>query len=492
MAAPLQCSGPASFGGLTSAAMRRTWFAVFLFVLVAGQLAVGMRASRTASVTGDEPFYLLTTQSLSSDGDLDLHDEYRKGEQSRFWDGTIPLWRQMEPTTDGRLLAPHDPGLSLLTLPAYRVGGLRGVQRFLVVLWAAAMACASVLARRAGAPAWAAVAAAGVVGAGTPGVVYASQVYPEGPAALCAAVGLLAATGPVEKGRSHPLVLGAALVALLWLGVKYAPLAALVAGVWAWRFRSNRPALAVAGGVAAAAAAHFVWWHLHTFGGLTPYATNVVWSGEGTAAILDHHVKVSGRTYRLYGLFMDARFGLFRWLPAALLAAWGLCRRTTVHAAVIGVGVLMGTFVSITMMGWWFPGRMLIATFPALVVLIALGAARLPRTAVALSAWSLAIAAALVVAARTGELRLAVDPWKLGVPLPPSRLFPDFRSFTSRQVLLSLAWGAAIAGAVWITRRGPGGWRVREGPPAPQRSEDAGEGPVSDRTRPARARAAGP
>ena len=466
--------------------MRRLWWATFVLVLVAGQAAVGMRAADTASVTGDEPFYLLTTQSLSSDGDLDLRDEYAHGEEREFWDGTIPLWKQMDPAPDGRLLSPHDPGLSLLVLPAYQAGGLRGVQRFLVVLWAAAMACASVLARRAGAPAWAAVVGAVVVGAGVPGVVYASQVYPEGPAALCVALGLLVATGR----RARPLLLVAVLVALAWLGVKYVPLGAVVAGAWAWRFRADRRSLGAAAGVAAVAAAHFAWWHLHTFGGLTPYSTNVVWSGEGTSSILESHLAVSGRAYRLYGLFLDARFGLFRWLPAAVLVlcAAGATRgqrsgkpdvrpadfslpRTAWSSvglvaswAVLAVCVLMGTFVSITMMGWWFPGRMLVAGFPALVVLVALGAARLPRTAAALGVWSLLIAGAVVWSARTGGIRLAIDPFTLGLPLPPAALFPDFRSFGLRTTLLSTGWLCALAGLVWgarlqtralpVTRRG--------------------------------------
>ncbi|HEX2063595.1 MAG TPA: hypothetical protein VHE80_04150, partial [Acidimicrobiales bacterium] len=169
--------------GRVALSTARLWLVTFLLVAAAGQAAVGMRAARTASVTGDEPFYLLTTQSLSSDGDLDLRDEYAGHEERRFWDGTIPLWKQMEPAPDGRLLSPHDPGLSVLLVPAYRLGGLAGAQRFLVLIWAAAMACAAVLARRAGAPPWAAVGAAVVVGAGPPGLVYASQVYPEGAAA---------------------------------------------------------------------------------------------------------------------------------------------------------------------------------------------------------------------------------------------------------------------------------------------------------------------
>ena len=86
---------------------------------------------------------------------------------------------------DGRLLSPHDPGLSVLTLPAYHFGGL------------------------------AAVLGAVVVGMGAPGVVYASQVY-QGPAALCVAVALLVDTGD----RPRPLVLAAALLALACLGVK--------------------------------------------------------------------------------------------------------------------------------------------------------------------------------------------------------------------------------------------------------------------------------
>jgi hypothetical protein len=420
---------------------RRLFLVVFVFVLAAGQAAVGMRASRTASTTGDEPFYLLTAQSLQSDGDLDLRDEYRKHEYREFWDGTVLLWKQMTPAPDGRLLAPHDPGLPLLVLPAYAVGGLRGVQRFLVLLWAAAMACAALLARRAGAPPWAAALAAVVVGAGTPGVVYASQVYPEGSAALAVALGLLLATGE----RARPFLLALVLIALAWLGVKYVPLGMVVAFVQVRRHGIDRRALAVL----AVAAVHYLWWHVHTFGGLTPYSTNIVWSGEGDSSILADHVDWSGRSYRLYGLFLDARFGLFRWLPLAVLALWGIRRRTTMHAGVLAVCVLMGTFVSITMMGWWFPGRMLLAGFGPLAVLVALGAARLPRTAVVLGAWSLTIAVALVVAARTGDVRPAVDPFTVGFPLAPAALLPDFRGFGARQVALSGAWVAALTMLLW-------------------------------------------
>lgn len=435
--------------GAGEAPVHRAWLlplAVFLIVLAGGQAAVGMRAAATASVTGDEPFYLLTTQSLVSDGDLDLRDEYRQREYRRFWDGNIPLWKQMEPAPDGRLLSPHEPGLSVITTPAYAAFGLRGVQRFLVVLWALAMAGAAVVARRYGAPGGAAGFAAAVVGLSPPGIVYGSQVYPEGAAALAVAVALLAVT----SNRARPILVSAAMIGLAWLGIKYGAVGVALAGAWAWRFRNQPRLLAIAAALCAMAGAHYVWWHLDTFGGLTPYGTNVVWAGEGTAAIVDSHVRVQGRLYRLYGLFLDARFGLLGWLPITALALWGVARRTVLPSGIVAVAVAVGTFVSITMMGWWFPGRMLVAVLPAVVVLVALGVQRYPRIGLGLGVWSLAIGVAVVVAARTGGIRLAVDPFAVGFPRPPHWWFPDFREFRTPEVAMSVAWGVALAGLRWV------------------------------------------
>jgi hypothetical protein len=434
---------------------RRVWVVAFLVVLVAGEWGVGMRASTPAAVTGDEPFYLLTAQSLVSDGDLDLRDEYAhpEVEMARFWDGTKPLWTQMVPAPDGRLLSPHDPGLAVLISPAYALGGLEGVRRFLVVLWAAAMAGSALLARRVGTPPWAAVVAACAVGAGPVGLVYSSQVYPEAPAALCLALGALSPSSRHERAQTWGVL--ASVVALEWLGVKYLPYALLLVAAWALPRRRDRRMLVTVGVVGAVAAAHFVWWHVRTFGGLTPYSTNVVFAGEGTATILSRHLSIGWRSYRLYGLFLDARFGLFRWVPVAPLALWGFVRRRAagLHVAVLVVAVLLGTFVSITMMGYWFPGRMLVAALPSLAVLVSLGLARFPRLGVGLAVWGWAIAAALAVAAKTRIVRLAVDPWSLGSPpLAPAWLFPDFRSFGVREVALSLVFGVVLVGARMVVR----------------------------------------
>jgi hypothetical protein len=242
---------------------------------------------------------------------------------------------------------------------------------------------------------------------------------------------------------------------LEWLGVKYLPYALVLLAVWAWPRRRDWRALVAVGAVGALAAAHFVWWHVHTFGGLTPYSTNVVYAGEGTATILTQHLSMPYRSYRLYGLFLDARFGLLRWLPVAVLALWGIGRRAWLHAAMVAIGVLLGTFVSITMMGYWFPGRMLVAALPSLAVLVSLGVVRFPRVGVGLAVWGWAIAASLAVAAspRVRAVRLAVDPWVLGSPpLAPAWLFPDFRWFGVREVALSLVFGVLLVGARIVVR----------------------------------------
>ncbi len=60
--------------------------ALFVLLAIAYAFAVDIRASRGASITGDEPFYLITTQSLLTDGDLDLRNQYDARSCQSFFD----------------------------------------------------------------------------------------------------------------------------------------------------------------------------------------------------------------------------------------------------------------------------------------------------------------------------------------------------------------------------------------------------------------------
>lgn len=90
-----------------------TAVALFVLLAIAYGFSVDIRASRGASITGHEPFYLNTTQSLLTDGDLDLRDQYDTGSYKSFFDHADGLWYQSAPTPDGRVLGPHNPGLSV-------------------------------------------------------------------------------------------------------------------------------------------------------------------------------------------------------------------------------------------------------------------------------------------------------------------------------------------------------------------------------------------
>ena len=90
--------------------------ALFLLLSAAYAFSVDIRATRGASISGDEPFYLLTTQSLLYDGDLDLRNQYAAKSYKAFFDHPNDLWYQSAPTPDGRLLSPHNPGLSVLVI----------------------------------------------------------------------------------------------------------------------------------------------------------------------------------------------------------------------------------------------------------------------------------------------------------------------------------------------------------------------------------------
>ena len=86
--------------------------ALFLLLCAAFAFSADIRATRGANVTGDEPFYLLTTQSLLSDGNLDLRNQYASRSYESFFDHPDGLWKQSESKLDdGKLLSPHNPGL---------------------------------------------------------------------------------------------------------------------------------------------------------------------------------------------------------------------------------------------------------------------------------------------------------------------------------------------------------------------------------------------
>jgi hypothetical protein len=237
-----------------------------------------------------------------------------------------------------------------------------------------------------------------------------------------------------------------------------------------------------------ASATAFAAFHLAVFGELTPYSVNTVYAGESTGQVVDSHFEPSAdRVYRLWGIFIDRRFGLARWAPVLLLAVPGLlllARRGIDGALVISLLVaqlLVATFVAITMMGWWFPGRTMATVLPLLAIPMALVLARgglgMRVAFGGFAAYSVLVTLLLARAGHLEQVTIAVDPWEM--PALPFKalgpLFPQYTSWSSTTQALNAAWlaiGAALLAIYTLDVYRVRAWRVSvPGRPEPLRSD---------------------
>jgi hypothetical protein len=449
-----------------------TPFRVRLAMVAVGVVAFAVAAAGTVVpathgtwTTADEPQYLLTAISLAEDRDLDIADELAQGRWQPFH--ALPLPVQTEPLAGGRRLSPHDPLLPLLLAGPVAVGGWVGAKLAMAVL--AGMLAALLLwtaVRRLGAPLATATLAAALFACSPPLAVYGSQVYPELPAALAVLAAVAALATPAAPSRRATLAVGAAVVALPWLGVKYAPVAAAVALVACWRLARagrGRRALALAGSLAAAGIVFLVlhrWW----YGGWTPYAAGDHFV-SGELSVVGTEPDYLGRSRRLLGLLVDRGFGLAAWQPAWLLAVpalAALARRRppgwAALAAPLAAGWLVATFVALTMHGWWFAGRQVVVVLPLAALAVAwwTGPDRRRRLLLAVAALSgVAAQLWLVAEGAAGRVTWAVDATATANPLYRTwrLVLPDYLAMGWWTWVLHGAWLAALAAwAVAATR----------------------------------------
>jgi hypothetical protein len=432
--------------------------AVGVLAFLAAAAGVLVPATHETRTTADEPQYLLTAISLAEDGDLDIADEQADGRWRPFH--ALPLPEQTEPLAGGRRLSPHDPLLPLLLAGPVAAAGWVGAKLAMAVmtgLMAALLLWTAV--RRLGVPLGTAVLAAAVLACSPPLAVYGSQIYPELPAALAvlAAAAALTVTGVPSVGAT--VVVGVAVVALPWLGVKYAPVAAAVTLVACWRLAREgraRRALALAGSLALAGVVFLVlhrWW----YGGWTPYAAGDHFV-SGELSVVGTDPDYLGRGRRLVGLLVDRGFGLAAWQPAWLLAVPAVAalarRRPAGWAAValpLAAGWLVATFVALTMHGWWFAGRQVVVVLPLAALAVAwwTGPDRRRRLLLGVAGAAGVLAFGWLVAeGAAGRVTWAVDFAATANPLYRAwRLaLPDYLAMSRWSWVLHVAWLAILAG----------------------------------------------
>jgi hypothetical protein len=437
---------------------------VALAALAAALAGVPAHATYGARTTADEPQYLLTAVSLAGDGDLDISDELAGQVWRAFHAADLP--QQTRPLPGGVRISPHDPLLPVLLVPGVAVAGWVGAKVTLALLAAALAALlVAVAVTRLGVRPAVAGAVTAVLSASVPLAPYGSQVYPELPAALVVAGALAALLGPLRRRRAVAAV-AAACCALPWLGIKYAPLAAVLAAALLVRLVRRdrlRWALIVVGVLVAAGVAYLVI-HQRVWTGWTVYASADHFVGTGELGVVGTAPDHWARTTRLLGLLVERAFGIAAWQPAWLLlvpATVAALRARAPHArllaTVLAVGWSTASYVALTMAGWWVPGRQVVVVLPAAVLLTAWWADRHDAAlAVTAALGVIGVASWLLLAweATSGRLTLVVDffttsnPWyRLWSGALPDYLAPTAATWWRHGMWLAIIAGLAAVGA---------------------------------------------
>ncbi len=448
---------------------------VGLWILLVAVYAatLGIPAETGSDYAGNEPHHLLAAESIVSDRDVDLADEYAE----RSYAGWYPRELQTDgQIVGGRLVEPHGAGFALLIAPAYAVGGARAVQWEMLALLAFAFVLGAALARRMVPEPWA-TAGAALIGLSPPALAASTTITPAVPAAVLLSGAALCALAVRERPRLR-YVFGSAvlLAALPWLGWTFVAPGVVVG--WAlvvWTLRENRRLAAlIAGEALVGSLVFYATVNDRFYGGITPRSA-------GTAAQPDLLGYVE-RVPRLAGLWLDREVGLLRWAPLLALvffAGWllyrsrrdqlarvAVARREAEACAALLLGVVGAQMIVTAILasgglrGAMFPGLPLVTVLPAAAALTAWGLRHVPRwVGAALTLVTLGASAWLLVLDRRdrlpGWLEVESDaPWG-----PLVAVFPNFTGTALYPALVCVAIGCAVALLWWRERRAAGEWR---------------------------------
>jgi hypothetical protein len=327
---------------------------------------------------GDEPHYLIITQSLLKDRDLRIENNHRNGDYRAFYGGQLPKPDYRRAGRNGEIYSIHAPGLPVLIAPAFAIGGYHGVVVFLIVLasfgGALAWYLAWIVTRRTDAAwfGWAAVTLS------TSAIFHSFTVFPDGPGGVIALTGvwaLLRAEREAQSGveRVCPWWLhGAALATLPWVHTRFVLIAASLGALVLLRLSATRNAAGKAVAFLAIPAISAVCWigfFVAIYG--TPDPSAPYANEQGSATFIPGG---------MVGLFFDQRFGVFAYAPVLLSAFAGLIVMVRNHAQRrLGLEllfVLIPYLLAVTHFAMWWggssaPGRFFVAVLPAMAIPVA-------------------------------------------------------------------------------------------------------------------------
>jgi hypothetical protein len=352
---------------------------------------------------GDEPHYLVITQSLLYDRDLAIENNHRRGDYRAYFFGDLAP-DSIRPGRDGRIYSIHAPGVAAIVLPAFALGGYYAVVVFLVLTAAAASGLAWWLAWRVSGSRAAAWFGWATIVSAAPFVLETFTIYPDGLGAAAVLTGfwaLLRAAweqkDPAAR-RWWPWFLHGLVLALLpWMHTRFAVLAGMLGGLVLVRIARVPDPLAKASAfLAAPAVSALAWLFFFTviYGAPDPSAPYGGRVGNSFAFLPNG----------LGGILFDQGFGLFATAPALAAAFVGFPR--TRRLALEWILVAAPYVLSVTTFAMWWagssgPARFLVPLLLPLAIpaacawtaLTSRGARCLLLAALVVSAWLSAVMA---------------------------------------------------------------------------------------------------
>jgi len=338
--------------------------------------ALGLLNARELGPGGDEPHYLIISQSLIKDGDLKIENNYRQRDYREYWGGDLrPDY--MKRGIDGEIYSIHAPGLPVLLLPAYAIAGYPGTILVLSLLAALTTRAVFDLTAALTNPRVGFLTALAVCFT-VPFVPHAWLIFPEIPGALAVAWASWWVWKPADARPVTWVWRGACLALLPWLHTKFIIFIPLFGGALIWRLRSQPRLLAVFLVPIIASLAGWLGFFYIFYGTVNPEAPY----GSYTAAF----VLAKNIPRGLLGLMFDQKFGLLPYAPVYLFAVagcWLMLRRPDTRF--LGALLLLVTAVHVgsttRLYMWWggtsAPARFLVPILPCLAPMIALAVAGL-------------------------------------------------------------------------------------------------------------------
>lgn len=337
-------------------------------VLVASFVVVMGTGFLRINPGGDEPHYLIISQSLWLDGDLAIENNHDRRDYSDYFSGLLKP-HYLSRGIDGEIYSVHPIGLPVLIAPIYAFGGFHAVILLLTAFGAVAATLMWRLARKVCGSNNAAFFSWAAICLSTPYLCNASTIYPEIVAALCVMLAFAThefSSGPTGLIRTT-IIPTLAICALPWLSTKYAPMAGMLAVVITWRLWDIKPhlidsdtrllRLVISLGLLTVC---FVGWlfFFYSFWGSplpsAPYGTDTM-------------TKIGYSIVGAPALLLDQEYGVFLYAPVLIIGLTGLVsmlrnggppRRLAIEIALV-VTALLITVGSHRM--WWggsvAPGR---------------------------------------------------------------------------------------------------------------------------------------